>query len=141
MHIKAANLYANTLKKAEEGYLPLSANNDFDIAYFFMGARQPIQVTNDNKPAAWQGELWIILQVKARTLSLSRTIESWIEDFRKWLYQSSEVTANKYYTLDTSLPSVVGWNAKKLQDIQPNSIWDEQISELTFKINIIYETN
>jgi len=140
MYIDTTNLYANNLLKAEEGYKPMSAENNNDIAFVIFGNRKPLKFTSDNKPYVWEGEVWIILQVQARTLSIARTVESWIEDFRKWLYQSSAVTVGKYYTLDTSLPSVVNWNGKELQQIQPNTDWENNISELTFKINIIYST-
>lgn len=134
------NGYANRLNKVTEGYKPLSTENDFDCAWFFMGNRKPVKHTSDNVPYAWQGELWIIIQLKAADGNLSRRIESWIDDFRKWLYQGSGITTNKWFTLDTSLPTVVSWNSKDLQSIEPNSLWDKNISELFFKINITYST-
>jgi len=138
--INGGNNYANKLMKVVEGYKPLSTENDFDCAYFFMGNRKPLKNTSDNVPYVWQGELWIIIQIKATEGNLSRRIESWIDDFRKWLWQGTGITANKWFTLDTSLPSVVAWNSKELMTIEPNSLWDKQISELFFKINITYET-
>jgi hypothetical protein len=140
MYINTANGYTKNLTKIVEGYKPLSAENDFDCAYFFMGNRSPYRKTNDNTPYVWQGELWIIIQLRATDQGLSRDIEAWIQNFRDWLWQGSGITANKWFTLDTSLPSVVSYNSKDLQAIEPNSLWDKNISELVFKINIIYKT-
>lgn len=140
LFINLNNGYTKSISKAVEGYKPLSAENDFDCIYFFMGNRQPYKKTSDNKPYAWQGELWLIVQLKASELGLSRDIESWVENIRNWLWQGSGITSGKWFTLDTSLPSVVSWNSKDLQAIEPNSLWDKNISELVFKINIIYKT-
>jgi hypothetical protein len=140
LFMQRANGYSKNLSKAIEGYKPLSVENDFDCAYFFMGNRQPYKKTSDNKPYAWIGDLWIIIQLKSSEGNLSRDIEAWIQNIRDWLWQGSGITANKWFTLDTSLPQVASWNSKDLQVIEPNSLWDKHISELTFKLNIIYST-
>jgi len=56
MFLSTANNYANTLISATEGYMPISADNDLNRAYFFMGNRKPDRYTNDNKPVQWEGE-------------------------------------------------------------------------------------
>ena len=139
--ISSTNGYTNNLSKVLEGYTPLSAENDFDCAYFFMGDRKPVRNYNDNEPAQWEAALWIVIQLKSTEGNLSRAIESWVEDFRKWLWQGTGITTNKWYTLDTSLSSIVPYGGKELQIIAPNSLWDKHCSELTFKININYEIN
>lgn len=132
--------YTNRLSKVTEGWMPLAVDGSFDCAYFFLGNRTPERFTNDNKPCQWSADLWIFIQMRASEGKLSRKIESWIDDMRKWLYQGSGVTSGKWYTLDTSLPDIVPYGGKVLKAIEPNSIWDKHISELIFKININYST-
>lgn len=138
LFINRDNGYTKKLSKAIEGYKPLSVENDFDCAYFFMGNRQPYKLTSNDIPYAWQGDLWIIVQLKATELGLSRDIEAWIQNMRDWLWQGSGIDAGKWFTLDISSSTGVLVNSKTLQAIEPNSLWDKQISELTFKLNITY---
>ncbi len=138
--ITTGNGYTNSLKKITEGYVPLSSVTEFDQVFFFMGDREPLRHSNDNKPTQWKGELWICIMIHRDMDTLTRAIESWIEDIRKWLYQGTGITANRWYTLDTSLPEIVPYGGKDILKIGPSTIWAEYKSEITFKLNIIYST-
>lgn len=141
------NGYTVRLSKVYEGYIELASTNEFDAAYYYMGARKPYKYSSDNVPQSWTGDLWIHIQIKADSGEgiLIRAIENWIENIRKWFYASqnstyaSGLTADKWFTL--SLPdALISWQTHSIEEIQPAVIWQDNIAELTFKINIIYST-
>jgi hypothetical protein len=140
------NGYTQRLAKVYEGYIPLSASNEFDAAYYYLGNRKPVKYYNDNTPKVWQADIWIHVQLKAESGEgkLIRTYEDWIENIRKWLYASNSsvysagLTTDKWFTLSRP-DGIISWNTHGITEIEPDIRWQENIAELTFKITINFE--
>lgn len=141
------NGYTQRLAGVYEGYMALNSTNEFDTGYYYLGNRKPIKHYNDNTPWVWEAELWIHIQIKAESGEgkLIRAIEDWIENMRKWLYASNNsayaagLTTGKWFTL--SYPdALITWQSHGIAELGPDVRWQDNIAELTFKININYET-
>ncbi len=150
-NITIANQYVNSSKKLYEGQLDLSKMTDFDVICYYPGNRKPGTRTNNGIPVTWSLDIWVHVMFKAEKgeSKLVRKGESWINDFRKWFYRDSTITENKWFTLDQEsrgTPAVAGldvvqWNSRSLDDIQRFAIWEKDVGEIVFKININYSLN
>lgn len=145
-YISTANLYSNNYKKVYEGLLNLGTMTDFDCICYYPGNRTPGKKLNSNQPASCELDIFIHIMFKAEKGEgkLVRKGEKCIDDFRKWFYRDSSVTAGKFFTLDyegSAVQDVVEWNSRSLDEIQRFAIWDKDVAEIIFKLTINYSTN
>jgi len=144
-YISVANQYENNSKRVIEGMVDMTKHNDFDVICYYPGNRKPSgRNYSNNQPAQWELELYVHIIFKAPKGDLVRKGESWIEDFNKWFYRSSSVTANKWFMLDhesSSLASIVEWSSGSLDEIQRFADWEKDIAQAVFKITINYSLN
>lgn len=137
LKISTANQYAVNAKFVNIGYRILGDSGDFPQVYCYMGERKPLYKANSGMPASWKGDLWIHAQLKAGGITeLVELTETWISELRKWLFQDSSITQDKWFTLGVT--GLIAWGSQVVEDISVTPLWEHNICEVTFKINVEY---
>lgn len=102
-YIDPANGYTNKAKDVIDGYRSVTDVNQMDIISLWTRDDKNGDYYNSNVPGTIEPEIIIDTHcAETQGISLTDKVELWKLDIRKWLYQGSGITANKWLTIGES---------------------------------------